>query len=76
MSAIAVRIVVAAMKSSPQKCEDRDRLQDEYRGAVALWIKTGGSDPHRMSLPSAIAAKKDLDHIAQQLIDHRVNHGC
>lgn len=36
----------------------------------------GGTDPLRMHLPVAIAATRDLDHIAKQLIDHRHEHGC
>jgi hypothetical protein len=58
------------------KCEERDRLQDDYGDAVSLWMQAGGSERRRMSSPAALAAKKDLDHIAELLIDHRDEHGC
>jgi hypothetical protein len=64
------------VKSSQRECEERDRLQDEYRAAISLWTKAGGTDPQLMDRPAALAAKKDLDHIAKLLINHRQHHGC
>ena len=64
------------MKSPQIECDERERLQDQYRGAVSLWTNAGGTDPQLMDRPAALAAKKDLDHIAKLLIDHRQLHGC
>ena len=68
--------IVASTVGSSRECEERDRLQAAYSGAVSLWMNVGGTDPERMSLPVVIAAKKDLDDVAKQLIDHRADHGC
>jgi len=65
-----------AMESSHENCEDRDRLQVAYRSAISLWMNLGGADPERLHLPAVLAAKKDLDHVAKELIDHRQHHGC
>ena len=66
----------AAVESSHKKCKERDALQATYSTAISLWARMGGTDPLRMHLPVAIAATRDLDHIAKQLIDHRHEHGC
>jgi hypothetical protein len=58
------------------KCEERDRLQADYGTSVSLWIKAGGTEPHRMSTPAALSAKKDIDDTAKRLIEHRDEHGC
>jgi hypothetical protein len=57
-------------------CEDRDRLQTAYRDAISLWTSVGGTDSERVHIPAVVAAKKDLDHVSKQLIDHRLHHGC
>jgi len=72
------RIVALVADSPPHRhhCEERDKLRDAYQQAVSIWLQVGGSDPKSMHLPKAVAAKKDLDHIAGQLVEHCNQHGC
>jgi hypothetical protein len=69
-------MVASRLEPSHGNCEERDRLRDEYRAAVSLWMNAGGTDPQLMDRPLAQTAKKDLDHVAKLLIDHRQHHGC
>jgi hypothetical protein len=51
-------------------CTECDRLRGAHDDAVSLLSRVGGTQPDRFDLPVVLAAKKDLEHVAECLEKH------
>ena len=59
-----------------KECAEQTRLREAYQSALLAWTKAGGTDPSKIHLESAKAAKTELDKAATELVLHRQSHGC
>jgi hypothetical protein len=57
-------------------CHERDGLRLGHAEALLEWTKAGGLDPMKAGDVDVISAAERVAQAANELIDHRQQHGC